>query len=191
MTRRELTRGAIGALGLGGAALAQGPIPRPSPEFTITLGDGKKMSLSQHRGKVVAVAFLSSTCGHCQELTPKLSRIHAQMATRGAMVMGALFNENAPLLMAEFARKYGPSFPLGHASPNDVYGYLQLTFMRQWYVPMMAFVDRKGVIRGQYTGSDPFFKGNEEANVRGMIESLLKDGAAVPGKGAAASKKQS
>ncbi len=61
MTRRELTRGAIGALGLGGAALAQGPIPRPSPEYTFPLADGKKVSLSQYRGKVVALTFLSST----------------------------------------------------------------------------------------------------------------------------------
>jgi peroxiredoxin len=176
MTRRDLTRGVIGAFGLGGAALGQGPVPRPSPEFTMTLPDGKKMSLSQFRGKCVAVAFLSSTCAHCQQLTPKLSALHNQYTSRGAMVFGALFNENAQLLLPEFIRKYGPTFPLGHSTPNDVYGFMQLTFMRQWYVPMMAFVDRKGVIRAQYTGADAFFKGNEEANVRGMIETLLKDG---------------
>ncbi len=97
------------------------------------------------------------------------------MGPKGGQILGVLFNEQAALLLPEFLRKYRPSFPVGHASPAEVYGYLGLTFMRQWYVPMMAFIDRKGAIRAQFTGTDAFFKANEEANVRGMIESLLKE----------------
>ena len=62
MTRRELTRGLLGGMvAAAGTARAQGPVPRPSPEFTFTLVDGRKVALSQYRGKVVVLAFLSST----------------------------------------------------------------------------------------------------------------------------------
>jgi hypothetical protein len=47
-------------------------------------------------------------------------------------------------------------------------------------VPQLVFIDRKGVIRAQYAGNDPFFK-DEERNVRAQIEGLLKEGAAPAG----------
>ncbi len=40
---------------------AQGPVPRPSPDFVVTLDNGQKITLGQYRGKVVVLAFLSST----------------------------------------------------------------------------------------------------------------------------------
>jgi hypothetical protein len=45
-------------------------------------------------------------------------------------------------------------------------------------VPQLVFIDRKGVIRAQYGGSDPFVASNEEANIRGMVEKLLREGGA-------------
>jgi hypothetical protein len=42
------------------------------------------------------------------------------------------------------------------------------------YVPILVFIDRKGMIRYQYTGDDPFFQ-NQEKNVRETIEQLLKE----------------
>ncbi|MGH9674159.1 MAG: hypothetical protein ACRD44_13340 [Bryobacteraceae bacterium] len=61
MNRREWTRRLLGAAALAGVARAQGPVPRPSPEFTFALAGGRKASLSQYRGKIVALAFLAST----------------------------------------------------------------------------------------------------------------------------------
>jgi len=51
--------GILAAMMTAGAAWAQ--VPRPSPDFNFALADGRKVSLSQYRGKVVALAFLSST----------------------------------------------------------------------------------------------------------------------------------
>jgi hypothetical protein len=36
-----------------------------------------------------------------------------------------------------------------------------------------VFIDKKGMIRAQHIGDDPFFQ-NEDKNTRAMIESLLK-----------------
>lgn len=55
--------------------------------------------------------------------------------------------------------------------------FLQHSYMApNFYVPQMVFIDKKGVIRGQYGGTDPFLGQNHEANMRGMIEKLLAEG---------------
>ena len=41
------------------------------------------------------------------------------------------------------------------------------------YVPVLVFIDRKGMIRYQHTGEEPFFQDQE--NVRATIEELLKE----------------
>jgi hypothetical protein len=42
------------------------------------------------------------------------------------------------------------------------------------YVPVLVFIDRKGMIRHQYLGDDPFQQ-NQEKNLRDTIEALLKE----------------
>ena len=37
---------------------------------------------------------------------------------------------------------------------------------QNFYVPQMVFIDRKGVIRAQYGGTDPFLGDQQEANMR-------------------------
>ena len=42
---------------------------RPSPPFTILRPGAAPIQLSQYRGKIVALAFIQTTCSHCQQLT--------------------------------------------------------------------------------------------------------------------------
>jgi hypothetical protein len=92
-------------------------------------------------------------------------------------------------LLPEFIQQFKPNFPVGIASPDSVYGYLQLSFMQRNYVPDMVFLDRKGVIRAQYAGTDAFFQ-NERTNIRAKFDELLKEpGAAAPQKKAPPAKK--
>jgi hypothetical protein len=44
-------------------------------------------------------------------------------------------------------------------------------------VPHMVFIDRRGVIRAEYPGEDPFFK-DAAKNVRAELDRLLKTPAA-------------
>jgi len=55
-------------------------------------------------------------------------------------------------------------------------------------MPQLVVIDRKGVIRYQYPGNDPFFE-NEEKNLREILLPLLKQGTAAPAKAKAAAKK--
>jgi hypothetical protein len=44
---------------LAAAALAQ--VPRPSPDYSFRLLSGQEVKVNDYRGKVVAIAFLSTT----------------------------------------------------------------------------------------------------------------------------------
>jgi hypothetical protein len=63
------------------------------------------------------------------------------------------------------------------------------------HMPILAFIDRQGVIRAQYEGDDKFFgEDQREKNLRAKIEELLKEAApgaktGVAKKSAAAPKK--
>jgi hypothetical protein len=65
-------------------------------------------------------------------------------------------------------------FPVGYTNRHTVYEYLQVPSNSPFSVPIFVFIDKKGTIRAQYMGDDPFFK-NEDKNTRAMIESLLKE----------------
>ena len=46
--------------------------------------------------------------------------------------------------------------------------------MQPLFAPSMVFIDRKGMIRYQYLGGDPFFN-NLEKNLRDTVEVLLRE----------------
>jgi len=171
----------ISALVLCIPALAAGPTPRPSPDFTIHLTPTTQASPKQYTGKVVLLAFIQTTCPHCQQSMPVLSGLQRQYGPRGFQILAAAFNNKADTLVPGFIHQYQPNFPVGWASDPEVRTYLNHSVMAPLYVPSMVFIDRKGMIRHQYLGGDPFFN-DQEKNLRETIEEMLKQPSGSPKK---------
>jgi cytochrome c biogenesis protein CcmG/thiol:disulfide interchange protein DsbE len=171
------------AMSLVPATLSAQQVPRQSAEFTVVTTVGKALRLSDFRGKALVVEFLLTECPHCQETAQVLEKLQRQYRARGLQAIAVAFNPDGPAKLPELIKKLSLSFPAGTASQLSAFQYLQLSFMKQYSVPFLAFVDGNGVIRAQFTGDDPFFK-NTEANMRSNIEALLKRGSA-PGPEAA------
>ena len=74
---------------------------RPSPPLTIERLGAPSVELSQYRGKVVALAFIFTTCSHCQDLTRILSVIQKDYAAKNVQVVGVAFEEGVTCLMAQ------------------------------------------------------------------------------------------
>jgi peroxiredoxin len=150
-------------------------IPRPSPEFVITLPDGKQALLSQYRGKIVALAFVSTTCPHCQRLTQALTGIQRDYGARGVQVLETAINQGAAQLIPAFIQQYKNNFPTGHSDWNMVMEFLQISIMSPGYLPKIVFIDRKGIIQAQYAGENPFFADqNQDRNVRAELDKMLQ-----------------
>ena len=169
--RRSLTAFVLLLTGL--AAYAQ-QVPRPAGEFAIKMPDGRITLLSQYAGKVVLLAFISTTCPHCQHTTGVLSAIQNEYANRGVQIVAAAFNPDAVQLVPGFISQFKPTFPVGSADRDSVLEYEQASLAKPNYVPELIFIDRNRVIRVQHNGGDDFFK-EQEKNIRETLDMLLKE----------------
>lgn len=149
-------------------------VPRPAPEFVIKFPDGQQKLLSQYRGKVLAVEFLLTTCPHCQDCSSLMNKMYAEYGAKGFQPIGIAFNPMSNMLVTDYVKDLGLKFPVGFSERDPVMEFLQHPAMERMLVPQLVFIDRKGVIRAQYSGDNPFFQ-DEEKNMRAQIESLLKE----------------
>jgi peroxiredoxin len=165
-------------------------LPRPSPDFTISFPNGKPIQISQYKGKVIAVAFILTTCPHCQKTVGFLSTLQNEYGPRGFQVVACAIDDMAAMLVPDFVTRFHPPFPVGFAPRDPVLTYLLHPAMYKMFMPQIVFVDRDFVIRAQHAGDDPFFtnEAEQEKNLRDQIEELLKAGAPAAKKHAAAKK---
>jgi thiol-disulfide isomerase/thioredoxin len=145
--------------------------------FTMQRPKAPDLSLSQYRGKIVAVAFISTECPHCQDLTRILTPLAREYAPRGVQFVECAFNEGADRLLKDFIDRFAPPFPVGYSSPAVVRTYLHYSLLdAKFFVPHMQFLDRSGVVRLDIPGEADFFK-TPEASIRTQLEKMLKPSA--------------
>ncbi len=69
-------------------------IGRPVPDFKLAGLDGKTVSLSESRGKIVMIHFWSATCPFVLRYDDRLKAIPKDYADRGVVVLGIDSNGN-------------------------------------------------------------------------------------------------
>ncbi|MEQ1884966.1 MAG: TlpA disulfide reductase family protein [Bryobacteraceae bacterium] len=156
-------------------ASAMPPVPRKSPEFTITDPSGKQILLSSFKGKLVVLPLMFTTCPHCQHEAQILTKLSKELGP-GVQMLGAAFNDANGPMVTQFVKEFGVGFPVGYASRDSVISYLGLSVMDRWVVPQLAIIDQKGniVVQSQPTGSPEL---QDEAYMRTLLQKLLKGGA--------------
>lgn len=164
----------VAALVLSASFAFAAQIPRPAPELTFTLPNGQKELLSKHKGKVVLLEFILTTCPHCQDSARVISKLNTELGPRGLQPLAVAINEDADL--KGFISQYGVNYPLGKAHRDVAYSFMQHSVMQPgFYVPQVVLIDRTGVIRAQFSGADSFVSSNMEKNFRGAVEKLLNE----------------
>ncbi len=171
---RKATLAAAAALLTIAPALAIPPVPRPAGEFVIPMPDGTQKLLSSFRGKVVCLAFVYTTCPHCQHASQVLTKLYQEYGSRGFQPVAVAFNPMAKMLVPEFVSTYHVGFPVGAADQDPVLSFLGISMMERYVVPQLLWIDKKGQIRSQ-TPSMGDEKMLGEDYWRQMIESLLKE----------------
>lgn len=166
------------------SAFATPPVPRKSPEFTVTDPTGKQILLSSLRGKIVVMPFMFTTCPHCQREAQMLTTLQKEFAGRGVVMLGTVFNDANGAMAAQFVKEFNIGFPVGYATRDQVVSYLGLSVLDRWVVPEVAIIDRKGNIVAQSapTGTPEL---QDETYLRNFLDKLVK-GSATTSKGAPA-----
>jgi peroxiredoxin len=157
---------------------ARAPVPRESPEFTFLNAQGSETSLSSFKGKVVLIEFLLTDCPHCLRVAQTIGNLHRDLGPIGFQPLGIVFEDNASwATVADFARKFGITYPVGYTTSAGVDRYLGRDAAERFQVPQIVVIDRHGVVREQ---SRPVgeIRLEDEVYLRTLIRALLQDGRA-------------
>lgn len=158
-------------------AAAAPPVPRKTPEFTITDPSGKQVLISSYKGKVLVLPFMFTTCPHCQAYARVLTKIQNDYASKGVQVLGTVFNDANGAMAQQFVKEFGVGFPVGYATRDSVISYLGISVMERWVVPQVVVIDRKGNIVAQSNPTQGSPELQEEPSLRAFLDKLLKESA--------------
>lgn len=137
---------------LGGSRGLPTPIPdvvsegRPAPDFTAQTADGGSITLSDLRGRPVALNFWATWCAPCRVEMPALQAASERYADNGLAILAVNAGESAEAV-GEYMRELGLTFP-AILDPDgeivDLYGVRVF--------PTTVWIDAEGVVRAEHFG---------------------------------------
>jgi len=149
--------------------------PRPLPDVPITMPNGKTMNLKQYNGKVVMLALISTTCADCITAIDMMNRIQKTFEPRGFQSIAVAVGLDADKNTKGFVERYRPAFPMGYLAEMPFRELADIDGRARPYVPIFIFIDKKGVIRFEYTAIDAIMeKSQRSKNSGSIVEGLLR-----------------
>ncbi len=161
-----------GSLFAGEAPRKEPVVPRKAAEFVFNMVDGPQRLLSMYRGKIVVLALMFATCPHCQKTAQILTQVQAEFAPKGVQVLGAVFDPGDAGRVQQFTKSLGLNFPVGYSDQGAVLQFLGLPPTEPYFVPILVFIDKGGIIRSQFVGDETFLK-KQELNIRVEIDKIM------------------
>jgi peroxiredoxin len=119
-----------------------------APDFRLLSLEGKPVSLSELRGRVVMVHFWATWCPPCVEEIPTLERLNRTFAGRDFDILAVSVDEGGMNAVASFLQKNRLSLPV-LLSPDRSAASLYGTFK----FPETYLVDREGIVRKKLLGA--------------------------------------
>ncbi len=117
-----------------------------APDFTLAGFDGRTVTLSQLRGKVVIINFWASWCPPCREEAAYLEQTWRKYKGQGVVLIGVDYvdtEKEALAYIKEFGITYinGPDLGTKISQAYNIKG-----------VPETYYVSKSGVLEGMYVG---------------------------------------
>ena len=124
---------------------------RPAPDFALrTLHSGKKIQLSEFRGRVVVINFWASWCAACREEHPALIAAWDRYRDQGVVMLGIDYQDRVSDALA-FVREMGGDWPI----LEDPGGKVALSY-GVYGVPETFFIDRRGIVQYKRIGASSY-----------------------------------
>jgi thiol-disulfide isomerase/thioredoxin len=118
-----------------------------APDFELTSLDGKRMKLSDFRGKAVLLNFWATWCSPCKVEMPWFVELQKKYGNDGLVVLGIAMDDTETRKIAQFTSEMGVNYPvlLGTDKVSEDYGNVE-------YLPTSFYIDREGKLIGKGTG---------------------------------------
>jgi peroxiredoxin len=142
-----------------------------APDFELQSLDGRRVKLSDLRGKAVIVNFWATWCQPCKLEMPWFEELHQQYGSQGLEMIGINTDDYISSKdsvrdeVAKFAKDLGVSYTILRGKENvvDAFGGAQ-------FLPITFYIDRQGKIIANVTG----IKGKDE--IEQTIKKALASG---------------
>jgi len=122
--------------------ISVGPeVGKLAPDFTLTTLDGKQVSLSQFRGKLVMVNFWQSSCSACEDEMPHLQAIYEKWPRDKLEILAISVGERAAFVQS-FVDRQGVTFPALLDSDEAISEIYQIPRF-----PTTFFINADGIIK--------------------------------------------
>jgi peroxiredoxin len=125
-----------------------------APEFRLTSLDGRQVSLSDFKGKVVMVHFWATWCPPCVEEMPTIEKLYRNFQGKDFEILAVSVDEGGPDAIRSFLKQNRLTLPvlLDPGAPvSKTYGTFKF--------PETYIVDRNGIVKYKAIGprdwSDP------------------------------------
>jgi thiol-disulfide isomerase/thioredoxin len=118
----------------------------PAPDFTLTDVQGRKITLSEYKGKVVLLDFWATTCGGCKIELPWYVEFDQRYRTKGLALIGIdMYGESAEIIRP-FMVKWHMDYPvlIGSDALGDQFSLREM--------PLTLLIDRTGRIAVSHAG---------------------------------------
>jgi peroxiredoxin len=137
----------------------------PAPNFQLRDMNGRMVSLSDVRGKVVLLNFWATWCGPCRIEMPAMERLYRAYDRKDFEILAVSTDAQGVAVTRPFQQENKLTFPILHDSDFRVglsYGARTL--------PMTFMVDREGIVRQHIFGARDW----EAPEAHQLIEMLMK-----------------
>ncbi len=118
-----------------------------APGFTLTDITGRKLSLSDLRGKVVILDFMGSQCIPCKEQVVELRKVHQTYSSRVETLSISVYSGEG---WNEELRSFSQSFDVRWRIATDTDGTVTKYQIKS--IPTIVIVDQNGGIRFRHEG---------------------------------------
>lgn len=137
-------------------------LAKPATPFTLTLFDGKKLTLEDLRGKAVFLNFWSSWCPPCRAEARDLEAAWQQVKDKEVVFLGVAIQDTEKNAL-DFIKEFSVTYPNG----RDHSGRISIDY-GVWGIPESFFIDPQGRITYKHVG------GIRAALVTAKLEEALK-----------------
>lgn len=146
-------------------------VKRPAPDFTFRTLDGRELTLSRYRGRVLVLDFWASWCPPCRDEVPVLVELARQYEGRGVEVVGLSLEDPEEDIetVKAFLKKYNVTYTVGFAT-NEMFS--TLAGEGDLPIPQTFIFDRDGLLRAHLIGFDPV---SDATRLRQTVARLASD----------------
>jgi peroxiredoxin len=113
----------------------------PAPNFSLPDLDGKMVSLSDYRGKVVLLNIWATWCPPCVEEMPSMEKLYQALQGEGFEILAVSIDESGVQDVLPFMKKHKLSFPVLIDHKGTLKGLYQTTG-----VPESFIIDKDGIL---------------------------------------------